>query len=372
MRPFSSRPNLPLFVISRALLIILGMLFALLVVEIGLRIVPIPNRFTLMERLERQWESDDELLMRLKPNLDMRVYGHPEFSYRVRTNPDGLRDEPFEGDFDIAAIGDSFTFGFGVEEAESWPARLEARSGARVANLGWAGWNSYVYPAAIRRYAVPLQTHIWLWAFFGNDLPESAGAEAFLASEKTDYKGWVEESNRLTFPLNLRVFQLAAALINPELFLLSDSGDRIFEDGELRMRAGRYAWDVSDPNHPEVQRGWELTEAALIEAQGLAAQHDATLVVVFVPCREHVYWPYIKGLMKDVDIQQLDDVEARLRAFCEAHGIAYLNLLPGFQSQAMKGEILYFPADGHWNVAGHELASQIIYDMLLREELLSQ
>ncbi len=372
MNSSASRSNLPLFVISRTLSIILGVLFALIAVEIMLRIVPIPNRFALMERLEQQWESDDELLMCLKPNLDMRVHGHPEFSYSVRTNADGLRDEPFEGAFDIATIGDSFTFGFGVEEAESWPARLEARSGARVANMGWAGWNSYVYPVAIKRYAIPLHTHVWLWAFFGNDLPESAGAEAFLASGETDYKRWVEESRRLPFPFNLRVFQLAAALVDPQLFLLPDSGDRVFDNDELRMRAGRYAWEVTDPNRPEVRRGWELTEAALIEAQDLAAQCNATLVVIFVPCREHVYWPYIKGLMKDVDIQQLDDVEARLHAFCEAHGITYLNLLPGFQSQAMKGEMLYFPADGHWNGEGHELASQFIYDMLLREELLTQ
>jgi hypothetical protein len=368
----TSWSNLLLFVISRTLLVILGVLFALIVLEIMLRIVPVPNRFTLTERLEQQWESDDELLMHLKPNFDMRVYGHPEFSYSVHTNADGLRDEPFEGAFDIATIGDSFTFGFGVEESESWPARLETRSGARVANLGWAGWNSYVYPVAIKRYAIPLQTHIWLWAFFGNDLPESAGAEAFLASEEMDYKRWVEESRRLPFPFNLRVFQLAAALIDPQLFLLPDSGDRVFDNGELRMRAGRYAWDVTDPNRPEVQRGWELTEAALIEAQDLAAQYDATLVVIFVPSREYVYWPYIEGLMEDVDIRQLDEVEAHLDVFCEAQDITYLNLLPGFRSQAMKGEMLYFPADGHWNVLGHELASQLIYDMLLREELLTQ
>jgi hypothetical protein len=372
----TSLPKLPLFVISRTLLILVGLLFALVVVEIALRIIPIPNRFTLMQRLAQQWESDDELLLHLKPNLNMRIYGHPEFSYTVRTNADGLRDEPFVGAFDVAAIGDSFTFGFGVEEEESWPTRLEAISGARVANLGWAGWNSHVYPAAIKRYAIPLGTRIWLWTFFGNDLPESVGAEDFLNSGEQDYKRWVEQNRMYTtsppFPFNLRIVQLVTALIKPELFLLPDSGDRIFDNGELRMRVGRYAWETTDPDQPNVQRGWELTEAALIKAQDLAVLYDATLVVVFIPNREHVYWPYIKDVMKDADIRQLDGVDARLRDFCEAHGILYLSLLPGLRSRAMHGEMLYFPSDGHWNAAGHELASQLVYDMLLNERLLTR
>ena len=117
------------FVISRIMLILFGIATGLAVAELMLRLFPVPNRFTLTRLLEQQWETDGELLLRLKPNLDMRIYGHPEFSYTVRTNADGLRDEPFEGPFDIAAIGDSFTFGFGVEEAECWPTRLQAIGG---------------------------------------------------------------------------------------------------------------------------------------------------------------------------------------------------------------------------------------------------
>ena len=178
------------FVLGRAGLILLGILFAFLLVEGMLRVVSLPNRFTYTRRLISQWEPDDELLLHLKPDLDLRVYGHPEFTYTVRTNGDGLRDEPFAGTFDVAAIGDSFTFGFGVEEPDCWPARLQAISGLRVANLGWAGWSSHVYPVAVRRYAIPLEARVWLWAFFVNDLAESAGAEEFLRSGETDFMAW--------------------------------------------------------------------------------------------------------------------------------------------------------------------------------------
>lgn len=131
------------------LLILIGFVVALPLAEGALQVLPIPNRFTLQQLLEQQWEADQELLLKLKPDLNMRIYGHPDFDYTVRTNSEGLREEPLVGDFDIAAIGDSFTFGFGVEEDQSWPSQLETFADNRVVNLGWAGWNSYVYPVAI-------------------------------------------------------------------------------------------------------------------------------------------------------------------------------------------------------------------------------
>jgi lysophospholipase L1-like esterase len=304
----------------------------------------------------------------------MTIYGHPEVTYSVQTNSDGLRDEPFVEDFAIAAVGDSFTFGFGVEENESWPSQLETLGNTRVANLGWAGWNSLVYPITIRRYAIPLNTQIWLWAFFINDLPESAGAEDFITSGESDYLVWREKNGlsptELRFPLTLKTVQLVAAFFNPELFLLPNSGDRILEHNELHMRVSHYPWQMTDPNNRNVQRGWVLTEAALREVNELAQSHNATLVVFFIPSREHVYWPYIDEILPDVSVEQLDDAEARLAAICQVNEIAYLNLLPGFRSIANEKKMLYFPSDGHWNKAGHELAAKLVYNFLLDQKLM--
>lgn len=358
------------FVLTRVLLILAGVLFALIALEGALRVLPIPSRQALAQRLEEQWESDPELLLRLKPDFEMEITGHPEFSYTLKTNSDGLRDEPFTGTFDIAAVGDSFTFGFGVEQPESWPAQLETLSGKRVANLGWAGWSSYVYPVALERYAVPLETKLWLWAFFYNDLPESAGAEEFIQSGEPDYLSWIREQQpRPGFPYNLRVLEFLLALTNPELFLLPNSGDREFDNGEFKMRVGSYSWDVSDPENPQVQRGWELTEQALEQAHDLAMQNGAELVIVFVPSREHVYWPIVKQSLPEFDVDQLDAVSTRLRDIATTQGLHYLDLLPGFRAAADAGEMLYFPSDGHWNPPGHQLAANLIHQFLLEQEL---
>jgi hypothetical protein len=371
MSPPTPPTNHLRFILSRFFLILFGTFVSLVFVEIMLRVFNIHNRYTLVEQLEQQWEADGELLLHLKPNLNLTIV-HPEFSYTVRTNESGMRDESFEGTYDIAAIGDSFTFGFGVEEEDTWPTRLETRSGRRVANLGWGGWNSLVYTITLKRYAIPLNTRIWVWAFFGNDLPESAHSEEFINSGQTDYKSWAQERGErqadLAFPFNLRIVQMIPLLTDP--MLEPGSGGEIFDNGEMRMLVNKYAWDKTDPTLPEVQRGWELTEEALNQAGELAREEDASLVVVFIPNREHVYWPLIQHMLEGVNISQLDDVAAHLGRICEAADIYYLNLLPGFREQALEGTMLYFPSDGHWNEAGNDLAAMLIYEKLLAEGLL--
>lgn len=362
-------------ILSRVGLVFLGLAVGLVFVEGLLRILPVPNRFTMIQLFEGMWEPDPELLLRLKPNLDMNIYGHPEFSFQVQTNQDGLRDEPFFHSNDIAAIGDSFTFGFGVEANDGWPEQLEQVSSLDVANLGWAGWSSHVYPVTLQRFAVPLEAKIWIWGFFGNDLPESADAERFLASGESDYLSWNQvgrfRAQDLPFPWNLRSLQFAAALSDPQLFLLPGSGEELYEGPELTMRYGGYAWETTDPNRPEVQRGWELTEAAFVRAKTLADEHDARLVIFYIPAREHVYWPYLEEQATDLDISQLDEVEARLADLCARHDIDYLNLLPGFREHALAGEMLYYPQDGHWNALGHHLAAQLIHAYLVDHELIA-
>jgi hypothetical protein len=63
----------------------------------------------------------------------------------------------------------------------------------------------------------------------------------------------------------------------------------------------------------------------------------------------------------------LDKPNRILTAFLDASGIAYIDLLPEFRRRAASSELEYYlPLDNHWNEAGHELAAELISDMLLR------
>ena len=122
-----------------------------------------------------RWPAADALAgYRYAPHLDVRLSGHPDFSCRVRTNGRGLRT-PFErGPVDVIALGDSFTFGYGVDEAETWPARLAELTGWSVANLGVSGYGPQSELALLRSEGPALPPRLLLWQFFANDLEDAS------------------------------------------------------------------------------------------------------------------------------------------------------------------------------------------------------
>ena len=76
------------------------------------------------------------------------TYRTPEFTFTASTNALGFRDHEFTQGRSpacrVLAIGDSFTFGWGVSLEESWPKVLETTLkqdgvGVEVANLGFPG-----------------------------------------------------------------------------------------------------------------------------------------------------------------------------------------------------------------------------------------
>lgn len=94
-------------------------------------------------------KTDDELLWELRAGVSLQGAAlDPALGreWSVQTSPEGLRARPLaelpEGERRIVALGGSGTFGWGVEEEQAWPARLEETldEGAQVLNLGVPGY----------------------------------------------------------------------------------------------------------------------------------------------------------------------------------------------------------------------------------------
>ncbi|MCZ6463242.1 MAG: GDSL-type esterase/lipase family protein [Proteobacteria bacterium] len=107
-----------------------------------------------LEQLNRTMVFDPDLFWRLADELrDVRVTGNVRgnvLDFRV-TAHDGLRSPPVAESrpaLRVLALGDSCTFGIGVENDETWPAVLEtalAAAGldAEVINAGVPGYSAY-------------------------------------------------------------------------------------------------------------------------------------------------------------------------------------------------------------------------------------
>jgi lysophospholipase L1-like esterase len=133
---------------------------------------------TWLERVNRRSDVPG-LDYELQPNVSVFAHGA-----MVRTNAFGMRDvertkEKPPGVVRVAALGDSFTFGFGVESEATWPAVLERllNEGAparrvEVLNFGAGGYSTQDEAVVLRRRALEFAPDVVVLGYVEND-PET-------------------------------------------------------------------------------------------------------------------------------------------------------------------------------------------------------
>ncbi|MEW6267925.1 MAG: GDSL-type esterase/lipase family protein, partial [Thermodesulfobacteriota bacterium] len=166
--------------LAAALLVLLG---TLVVLEVVLRLVGLgpPPLFKLHAELRGEAEvavPDVGLIYRLRPGATLlgryRInslgYRGPEVEPARR--PDTLR---------VVAVGDSSTFGLGVEEGEAWPfvlgrllqaalaARGDERTRVEVIDAGVPGYTTLQNREQVVRDLLPLRPDVLVWCPMGHN-----------------------------------------------------------------------------------------------------------------------------------------------------------------------------------------------------------
>ncbi|MFZ2488860.1 MAG: GDSL-type esterase/lipase family protein [Anaerolineae bacterium] len=312
---------------------------------------------------------------RTAPHLDVLLHGHREFSFRVRTDARGARGPALPAPVDVAALGDSFTFGYGVNEAATWPARLAALTGLRIANLGVNGYGPQSELARLHSDALPLRPRVIVWQFFTNDCDDAAVFARWQRSGHPDFYGWQQgKPDPAARPLpnaarSLRAFLHRHSRIYELLKYALRRGDHpvsvpVGDTHHLLDLARVQRW--SDFSRAAIRAGWQATQAALLAAQTAAAQAGVRLVVMLAPTKEETVWARLPRAAQQ-SYPDLRGPAQRMVEFCALHHLPCLDLGPAFAAAADAGAALYFDIDLHWNAAGHTLAAQHLADWLFKE-----
>ena len=176
------------------------------------------------------------------PDLGYELkHGYAGHSYAARVTVDsyGFRGpeytrEPLPGTYRIACVGDSFTFGMGVDYEQSWPSLLEHKiappagfASVEVINAGVSGYNLKQYCAEIIDKIIPLKPHLVIMGLVGNDLAPSFSADhgyLLVPRKKTSLpipgKRWLQTHSYLYQFLNMKYQALWTAALekkNPRL-----------------------------------------------------------------------------------------------------------------------------------------------------------
>lgn len=392
--------------LARLAALAFGLLLAWLLLEGLLRLMPgllpaqvqkvtgrQPRSQAGLDRFYQQWKAvqvpDPYLGFRYAPNLDVVLEGHPDFIYRLRTNSRGLRNLRAAGPVDALLIGDSFAFGYGVNEEDSWEARLQAMTGLEFVNFGVSGFGPLRELRLLQRDGLALQPKLVVWQFFKNDFFDASNFQRWLASGHPDFIAWEAEvyhapsaapqGSGLSWQIRSWLYRhvITYELVKYALGLgaYADRSQRpltVTVDGTPLYLEQTLNREWADFTRPDIEQGWHATQQALLQARDLAQAAGAQFVVVMAPSKEETYWRLMAPKVDDPQGFHMRLNSQRLAEFCQQEGLTCLDLYDSFAEAAQAGEVLYFSHDAHWNQAGHALAAQTVRDFLASQGLLSQ
>jgi len=308
-----------------------------------------------------------------RPNNTFVVSGKG-FSGVHHTDGHGFRNPwPWPERAEIITLGDSVTFGQGVNDEQAWPAVLaRAFPSSRIINLGLIGAGPQQYLRVYETFGLTLHPKVVLVGFFiGNDFWDAEMFDRWLKSGAGgSYMVWRDfgkpaSVGSLVSRLLWRGQLLArkSYLYNLLLYVRENvqnwvpSGKKVFEapDGRrVELSPASLANNTKRANPGD--HVFQVVIDALQRIDSLAKENGATALVVLQRSKEEVYLPLLG--------ESPPDAAAPLREALGERGIPYLDLLQEFRRRAAAGEVLFFEADGHPNSRGYALIAEIVSSYL--------
>jgi lysophospholipase L1-like esterase len=270
----------------------------------------------------------------------------------IAINSKGLRDREYAyertpGRERILVLGDSFTFGHGVEESQTYAAVLEdLLGGAEVLNSGVVGTGHDQQLLWLEEEGFKYKPDRVIWGFSSSDIPRNSVTFRRLADPRT----------------SLDYAKPRFVIIDGKLVLKNvptpkpDEIEGIVaklqaEEPKSRSRLIRLISDFARDSR-ERQEQMALTKA--ITEKLIADCRDAgtPLLIVYLPVEK---WLTQNNPLVALKRRMADNL---VRKICAAENVPLLDLTSAFQQAGPEKTHSYFiPTDGHYSPAGHRLVA---------------
>jgi lysophospholipase L1-like esterase len=320
-----------------------------------------------------------------------------EYAVTYHINALGMNDAPVDGTggrarLRVMAVGDSNTFGQGVQTREAWPKVLEGLlfdgdvEAGRVYNLGVIGYNLGQYLLRMREFQGTLRPHLILVGFsMHNDLydliPPRLGGFAFgqhlgRAYFDLDAGGNLVEIRDLVGK-NLGADGTRQRALSPQIrgFLARHFAlYRRYRTSKLAMWAaarfrvgGQLLWSgvetaVKKRLDSDDQYRWRLAEKLIEAIRSEAEAMGAKVVLVNIPYLPQAYddvWETTFGRFPEVYDRWIGG--AILAEVCRRAGVHYIDATQRFVEEARRtGRWLHYREDWHPTAEGHKLIAEVV------------
>lgn len=369
-------------VLGRGALVALGLSVALGVLEILARVGYEPAGERIDDfRISTSdfYQPDPELGWRPRPQVSGVHERRRSFRSTFRTNSRGLRDRDYPlarvpGLVRIVVLGDSFTWGYGVNDQEVFTERLEALlDSVEVINLGVAAYGLAQEIAYLRREGFLYNPDMVILALCLNDIPEAGSTVEQIVLRRTQAgpgeraRGGVDPRGYLRTRSSLYHFVSDRVNTNPHLVkALIRLGLKSPLRGLEQLDPSLSPALVAPP--PWLQEAWEATGDALMTLKTMTAQRGIVLVVAVIPSLQSVSRRAFRqsiaySVAREHDFD-LDKPYRVLRELATGCGAVFVDPVERFRASAAAGARLYLPRDMHLSAEGHLLLAKAIAEAI--------
>jgi hypothetical protein len=327
--------------------------------------------------------NDSEVLpYGIKANYDQEQITR-EMRTTIHINNVGLREDfdYFGESIDIAFVGDSFTFGQGVNSGERYSDVLRTYfPDKQIVSLSYLnGYTTPHYYLFLKHNPQFIPRILIVGLFPKNDLAEdivdtdlqydpdgeliSAKSFVRIASEEgfiiDKRQGRNVEEKKVKFTRNL----LLRTNLGKVILLISGriKGNIIDVDKKLRELKPIHKGELNETN---------LTALEFAKKLQSYTSGYGTRVLVFIIPENFLVGDYPKTALYTpelcAELMEHKYMQASLKEWFQANGIEYIDPTERFQELEREGTKLYYKYDGHWNQNGHAAAAQLIYEYLSR------
>lgn len=341
------------------------------------------------------------------PNQRTR-YDNIEFDVVVSTNNVGIRDHDIgpksSGAFRVVVLGDSFTFGWGVELSEAWVKQMERRlrhqfgEQVEVINLGKPASFPRHYADVLEHSVTLFQPDLVIVAILqGDDMRQHIGRGGRPVAGVMRCTPVTRVFDRLTETLWPNTMMLISRHTTVHMAQVSDgwrplaeqshcmfdatmkqSFDRLdqtmkdaFLTGrvnpslvDLAVRSPQIWTDTLDGYDGELGRGIEDMAGALRRIKTTADRHDIPVLAISVPYATYASESSQQGFAQlgyvmTPEMLMTHAPDEAVRQAASLAGVPFTLVTSSFRKEAQR-ESLFFHFDGHFNAAGNRVFAELV------------
>lgn len=285
--------------------------------------------------------------------------------YDFTLNSKGFKDREFNqekapGIYRILGIGDSFAYGV-VPYQYNYYTRLEEKLNqlekkVEIINMGIPGLGPKDYLSIFVDEGLELNPEMAIVSFFvGNDFTDSQSARSIYSYS------YIASFIKLAIDLQK---SYEGRQINGNI-VYEDDRPSLDEEKFLEIQTSRSYIYLKENNN--FQNQLKLAVSYLRKIKDICEAKDIEFLVVIIPdelqVNEKLQSQVIQALGNSRDNFDFTLPNRLLSRELEGEKIKYIDMLSEFKSVS-RSKRVYKPQDTHWNIAGNELAAEMIYKYL--------